>query len=130
MAGPSVSKRLPMPVFLTDGTGIYDISVTRSSVGMTGVTSNTTSSTVASAVGPKTFWAEVVGTGAVTATVAFYGARTSSAANGVLLATITLSGTTQAQDAAGASFAPYPYYYIVTTGVTGTGATVQAEIFV
>ena len=128
MAEPSVSKRLPIPVFLTGGDGV-DATVTRSTVGMTGVTTNTTSATIQSLAGAKTFWAEVVGTGAVTATVAFYGARTSAAANGVLLATITLSGTTRAQDAAGASLAPYPYYYVVTTGVTGTGATVQAEIF-
>ena len=98
-------------------------------VGMTGVTTNTTSSTFTVQGSAKTFWAEVVGTGAVTADVSFYGARTSTAANGVLLATISLSGTTRTQDAAGASLAPYPYYYIVTTGVTGTGATVQAEIF-
>ena len=128
MAGPSVSKRLPIPVFLTTGTGV-DRSTTISTIGMTGVTSNSTSAVFAAPSTPKTFWAEVVGTGAVTAEVSFYGARTSTAANGVLLATISLSGTTRTQDAAGASLAPYPYYYIVTSGVTGTGATVQAEIF-
>ena len=128
MAGPTVSKRLPIPVFLTTGTGV-DTSTTISTVGMTGVTSNTTSAVFTALSTPKTFWAEVVGTGAVTATVALYGARTASAANGVLLATITLSGTTRTQDAAAAIFATYPYYYIVTTNVTGTGATVQAEVF-
>ena len=101
----------------------------QSAVLASGVTTNTTSATSAGMTGNKTFWAEVVGTGAVTATVAVYGARTSTASNGVLLATLTLSGTTQAQDAAGVSSASYPYYYIVTTNVTGTGATVRAEVF-
>lgn len=96
---------------------------------ISGVTTNTTSATIAGITGGKTFWAEVVGTGAVTATVSIYGARTSTAANGVLLATITLSGTTQAQDASAVSTAAYPYYYVVTTNVTGTGATVRAEAF-
>lgn len=128
MAGPSVSKRLPIPVFLTTGTGV-DRSTTISTIGMTGVTSNSTSAVFAAPSTPKTFWAEVVGTGAVTATVALYGARTAAAANGVLLATILLSGTTRAQDAVAAIFATYPYYYLVTTNVTGTGATVQSEVF-
>ena len=94
-----------------------------------GVTTNTTSATTPGKSGNKTFWAEVVGTGAVTATVKIYGARTSTAANGVLLATITLSDTTQAQDVATTSTANYPYYYVVTTNVTGTGATVHVEVF-
>lgn len=94
-----------------------------------GVTTNTTSATTAGVGGYKTFWAEVVGTGAVTATVTIYGARTSTASNGVLLATLTLSGTTQAQDAAATSTAPYPYYYVTTENVTGTAATVLVEVF-
>ena len=94
-----------------------------------GVTSNTTVGPVRGRTGYKTFWAEVLGTGAVTATVSIYGCRLNSAANGVLLATLTLSGTTQAQDAASTSTAAYPYYYVVTTNVTGTGATVRVETF-
>lgn len=94
-----------------------------------GVTTNTTSATVAGMTGNKTFWAEVVGTGSLTATVTVYGCRTSTAANGVLLATLTLSGTTQAQDAAATSTASYPYYYVTTASVTGTGATVRVEVF-
>lgn len=96
---------------------------------MSGVTTNTTSATLAGVSGPKTFWAEVVGTGAVSVLVTIYGARTSAAANGVLLATLSLSGTTQAQDAAATSTAPYPYYYAVTSGISGTSATVRVEIF-
>lgn len=102
---------------------------TDSVVLIAGVTSNTTSPTVRGRIGYKTFWAEVVGTGAVTATVAIYGCRTIENANGVLVATITLSDTTRDQDVATTSTAVYPYYYVVTTNVTGTGATVRAEVF-
>jgi len=94
-----------------------------------GITSNTTSATTRGHIGSKTFWAEVVGTGAVAVTVNIYGARTIAAANGVLLATLTLSGTTQAQDATPTSIAAYPYYYVTTTGISGTGATVRVEAF-
>lgn len=102
---------------------------TDSVVLIAGVTSNTTSPTVRGRIGYKTFWAEVVGTGAVTATVAIYGCRTIENANGVLVATITLSDTTRDQDVATTSTAVYPYYYVVTSNVTGTGATVRAEVF-
>ncbi|MBF0262294.1 MAG: hypothetical protein HQL97_10735 [Magnetococcales bacterium] len=102
---------------------------TDSVVLVAGVTTNTTSPTVRGRVGYKTFWAEVVGTGAVTATVAIYGCRTIQNANGVLVATITLSDTTRDQDAATTSTAVYPYYYVTTTNVTGTDATVRVEVF-
>lgn len=95
----------------------------------TGVTADSTSTAVAAPPGIKTFWGEVSGTGAVTTTIAVYGSRTSTAANGVLLATITLSGTTKATDAAAASTAAYPYYYVVFTNITGTGATALVQVF-
>ena len=94
-----------------------------------GVTANATSDTKLGLPEAKTFWGEVVGTGAVTATIKIYGARTATAANGVLVATITLSGTTTAVDAATPSFAVYPYYYVVVENLTGTGATARAEAF-
>ena len=94
-----------------------------------GVTANSTSDTIPGLPEAKTFWGEVVGTGAVTATIKIYGARTATAANGVLVATITLSGTTTAVDAATPSFAVYPYYYVVVENLTGTGATARAEAF-
>lgn len=97
---------------------------------MSGVTTDTTSAAVQiPTTGNKTFWAEVVGTGAVTATVTIYGCRTATAANGVLLATITLTATTRDQDAAATSTAPYPYFYATTASVTGTGATVLVEAY-
>lgn len=97
---------------------------------MSGVTTNTTSATKQlPSTGNKSFWAEVVGTGAVAATITIYACRTATAENGVLLATITLSGTTRAQDAAATSTAPYPYFYSVTAGLSGTGATVLVEAY-
>ena len=94
-----------------------------------GITTNTTTQTVRGRAGYKTFWAEVVGTGAVTADIAIYGCRTIENANGVLVATSNLTGTTRDQDAATTSTAVYPYYYVTTTNVTGTGATVRVEVF-
>jgi hypothetical protein len=94
-----------------------------------GVTSNTTSASVSGVTGPKTFWGEVSGTGAVTATIAIYGDVDDDEAGGVLLATITLSGTTKATDATPTSTASFPYYYVTTTNVTGTGATVNVYAF-
>ena len=94
-----------------------------------GITTNITTQTGRGRAGNKTFWAEVVGTGAVTADIAIYGCRTIENANGVLVATINLTGTTRDQDAATTSTAVYPYYYVTTTNVTGTGATVRVEVF-
>lgn len=94
-----------------------------------GITTNTTTPSVRGRTGYKAFWAEVIGTGAVTATVSIYGARTIDNANGVLVATITLSDTTRDQDVAAISTAAYPYYYVTTSNVTGTGATVRVEVF-
>ena len=94
-----------------------------------GVTANSTSDTIPGLPEAKTFWGEVVGTGAVTATIKIYGARTATAANGVLVATLSPSGTTTGVDSAATSLACYPYYYVVTENISGTGATARAEVF-
>lgn len=98
-----------------------------------GVTTNTTTTVgVPGVVGYKTFWMEVRGTGAVTATVTIYGARVANATAYEMVALTTptaLSGTTVAVNAAATSTAPYPYYYVKTENVTGTGATVLVEVF-
>lgn len=112
-----------MPCIHTPRTHIEHVNL------INGVTTNTTSDTVTGLPEAKTFWGEVVGTGALTATIKIYGARTATAANGVLVATITLSGNDVVVDAATPSFAVYPYYYVVTSNVAGTGATVRAEVF-
>ena len=89
-----------------------------------GVTTNTTTAAVAGVSGTKTFWGEVVcSSGACAQTQAIYGDRDNDGANGVLLCTITLSGTTRTQDACAVSTAAYPYYYVVTTATSGTSAT-------
>lgn len=97
-----------------------------------GVTTNTTTAAVAGVSGYKTFWMEVRGTGAVTATVTIYGARVANATVDEMVALTTptaLSGTTVAVNAAATSTAPYPYYYVTTENVTGTAATVLVEVF-
>lgn len=93
------------------------------------ITTNTTSTARPAEISagdnpaPKSFYGQVVGTGSVTQTQAIYGDVDSDAANGILLCTLTLSGTTRAQDACPVVTAPYAYYYVVTTNTTGTGAT-------
>lgn len=87
------------------------------------VTTNTTSAAVAGFRGAKTIYGQVVGTGAVTQTQAIYGDVDNDAANGVLLCTLTLSGTTRAQDACPVITANFSYYYVVTTVTSGTSAT-------
>lgn len=96
---------------------------------MSGVTTNTTSTVKPCMPGNKTFYAEVVGTGSVGVTVTIYGTRADTAVNGILLATITLSGTTRTQDAAAVSTACYPNYYATTASISGTGATARVEVY-
>lgn len=97
-----------------------------------GVTTNTTTAAVAGVSGAKTYWARVVGTGAVTATVEFLGCHstTVSAAECVSLGTIALSGTTSKYNVPtpAVGTANYPYMAVTTTNVTGTGATVSAGV--
>jgi hypothetical protein len=94
-----------------------------------GVTTDTSSTPVAGMPGNKTFWAEISGTGAVSVTVTIFGNRTNSTSGGVLLATISLSGTGSDTDAAAVSTAAYPYYYVTTASISGTGATVGVYAF-
>lgn len=98
-----------------------------------GVTTNTTSTVgVLGVTGNKTFWMEVRGTGAVTATITIYGARVANATTAELIALnepTILSSTTVAVNAAAVSTAAYPYYYVKTESVTGTGATVLVEAY-
>jgi hypothetical protein len=87
------------------------------------VTTNTTTAAVAVPIGAKSFYGQVVGTGAVTQTQAIFGDTDNDAANGILLCTITLSGTTRTQDACPVVTAAFSYYYVTTTNTTGTAAT-------
>lgn len=97
--------------------------VVRQTTVTSAVTTNTTSTAVAVPTGSKTFYGQVVGTGAVTQTQAIYGDIDNDAANGILLCTLTLSGTTRTQDACPVVTANFTYYYVTTTNTTGTSAT-------
>lgn len=92
----------------------------------TGVTTNQTSSPFLLQGAGKSVYAEVVGSGAVTATIAIYGDNDVDAANGILLCTITLSGTNRSQDACPVITANFTSFYAVLTNLAGTGATVKA----
>lgn len=103
----------------------YDIkgTITRGDRVASGVTTNTTTPVFEAPSGPKTFYAEVVGTGAVTQTWAIYGTPYPTAINGVLLATITLNDTTRDQEATPVITGNFTHFYAITTNTTGTGAT-------
>ena len=79
--------------------------------------------------GAKVVEATVTGTGAVTATVEIYGNTRNNNTDGILLATITLSGTAPQRD--GFAFdAGWPFVYARVTALTGTGAAVTADMAV
>ena len=69
--------------------------------------------------------ASISGAGAVSATVAFYGSDSRSNSGGVLLSTLSLTGT--GTNTQGASVARWPYMYAVLTSISGTGAIVSAS---
>ena len=90
----------------------------------TNVVADGTTSPVLTPSGAKSFYANVVcSNGACTQTVAIYGNPVNSNQNGLLLCTITLSGTSRAQDACPVVTANFTYTYTVITSTTGTGAT-------
>lgn len=88
-----------------------------------------TSAVVQLGAANRTVKASVVGTGALTATVTFYGSHTNSTSGGYAFATLALSGSTSVVGGA-ASVEWWPYVYAVLTNLTGTGATVSASIAV
>lgn len=97
----------------------------------TGIATVTTSVPVQIwAVGFKTLYAEVKGTGAVSASVDVYGCLGPTAAGPIKLTAtpLVLSGTANAQDAVGGMTASYPYYYISVLAISGTNAKVNAYI--
>lgn len=96
----------------------------RLAVVASGVTTNTTTVAIEiPSTEPKSFYGQVVGTGAVAQTQAIYGDIDDDEANGILLCTITLSGTTRTQDACPPVTANFRFYYVTTTSTSGTGAT-------
>lgn len=81
----------------------------------------------------RTIMCDVNGTGAVTATVTWYGLhdvpgyKVPPASGGVLLATSSLSGTTTDQTGADIP-GEWPWIYCVPSNITGTGAAVDASV--
>lgn len=91
------------------------------------ITTNTTSAVNTVPVGNKTFWGQVDGTGAVTATLELYGGITSgvTSTSGILVATFTLSGTTSAFAVSPVIDSNFSFYVVKSTSVTGTSATAK-----
>ena len=89
------------------------------------VTTDTTSLAVALPTGSKTIYGSVTGTGAITQTQKIYGGITSgvTSTTGILLCTLTLSGTTAVYDACPVMTANFLFYIVVTTATTGTSAS-------
>lgn len=79
--------------------------------------------------GTRTIQALISGTGAVSATVEFYGSNANDLTTGLLLATATLSGTTT-DSTGGAMSAEYPYMWAKVTAISGTSAKVTATVSV
>ena len=75
----------------------------------------------------RVYEARVVGSGAVAATVAFYGSINGTTFSTTPFGTVILSGTTSSTDSF-ASQAPWPYVQCIITGISGTGATVRALV--
>ncbi len=97
-------------------------------IGMTGVTTNTTSATFTLPSGSKTPWASVTGTGAQVANVALYCDGENTTTHGSLIGTIALSATTKDVDELPQFTKDCNWYHWVTTSISGTGATVQAWV--
>ena len=99
----------------------------RSVVMLSGVTGNDTSDIYAVHRGDKTFMSEITGTGAVSATVTYYGSNRADTSRGVPLDTHALSGTDE--DFTGSEVVintSWSYIWAVITGISGTGAAVTA----
>jgi hypothetical protein len=89
--------------------------------GYTGVTSNTTGEREYKDSPTSTFQAVVSGTGSVTATVNIYGSNDGTNFATTALGTITLSGTTTANNGF-TSVSSWKYVRADLTNLTGTGA--------
>jgi hypothetical protein len=91
------------------------------------VSSNQTSQAFRAPPSRKWIQASITGTGAITATVTWFGNSIKDNTNGVLLATSTLSGTTT--DTTGADMPGEPkYMYCVVSAISGTGAAVTCTV--
>lgn len=80
--------------------------------------------------GWKTFQGSVTGTGAITQVQTIYGGFVSpiTTTNGSIICTITLSGTTSKYDFCQPTIAAFPYYGVLTSSTTGTGASGEVKV--
>lgn len=86
-----------------------------------GVTTNTTSSISVLPPGVKTYRGKLLcTTGTCAQVLTLYGDDDDDAANGTVLCTMTLSASL-VDSAVCVGQADYPYYYVTSTGTTGTG---------
>ncbi len=108
--------------------GLAQASVKTQTIAANLTTNTTSTATVAEVAAgdnpaPKSFFGQVVcSSGACAQTQAIYGDVDNDGANGILLCTLTLSGTPRAQDACPVMLSTFAYYYVVTTGTSGTAA--------
>lgn len=103
----------------------------RQTIVASGITTNTTSAANTIFTGPKSLYGQVDGTGALTATLEIWGGpdSTASTTNKKLVCTLTLSGTTTADDVCPPTTANFSFYVVKSLSVTGTGATAKALAF-
>jgi hypothetical protein len=90
---------------------------------------DTTSAATTVPVGSKTFMGVLTGAGAIAQTMKLYGAFSSTASNGILLCTLTLTGTTATSDACPVITANFSYYYVVTTASSGLTTAVMYAMY-
>ena len=113
-----VSTSNPVPITL----GSKSVSTLLSAV-----TTNQTSAATSIKSGPRTIQGSIAGTGTISATLSWYGSNINSTSGGVLLATMSLAGTTT--DVSGSAIiAEWPYMYVILTLITGTSAAVTATV--
>lgn len=99
-------------------------------LGNAGVTTNTNGAVLDINQNPRPnrgYQGIVTGTGAVTATLTFFGSNDGVNFGSTPFGTITLSGASPQSDTF-ASIANYRYIRVTTSNVTGTGATVTATV--
>ena len=88
---------------------------------------NSTSAVLTVNTQPRTIYATISGSGAVSATVTCYGSNINSATAGITVATLSLTGT--GSDAKGAEVTGgWPFVWCTITSITGTSAAVSTTI--
>jgi hypothetical protein len=94
---------------------------------LSAITTVSTGSAVVIPAGPKVIRAKLTGTGTISATINIYGSTENSTSNGVLLGTLSPSGTTSAVDSITMD-APWPYIWADQTAISGTGAATTVDV--